>query len=1646
MTPIFAALPMNAIDGTLAAVRLLSCATLIWLFAAATTWTLRRSSSAAVRHRIWSLSCQAALALPVLIQTMPQWRVGPRLAAVVSAAAVGPTKVLPPPGPSAAYAQNDLTPPYAESVVPRLELPESEQPASSASAAHPVVARAVDQKSGNPTLVNSPSMTIVRRPIPWSSICQISWVTLAAWLIVRQIASIRAAQVLVRNAAPIDPHDRDAVGTLNRIARQFGVAAPAISETDQISSPICVGLFRPSVLLPVTWRDWSASDLETVLAHELAHIARRDVPWQTLARFTAALYWFNPLVWIAVWRMRVERELACDDWVLRQGQPSTTYARCLLDVAAIAMRRRPHLAQAAAVAMAARGGLERRLVAILDPARRRSPLSRRAAVVLSLSAAVLAIAIGVINPWAPRAVAAGPIAAKAATAPSPAVSDPNDRVLNLTGRVEDQQGRPIAGVYLQIHSGLINQQLQSGADGRFATILRQRRDSMRYVNVRATTLDGALQTFRQLYDPKGDGHITDDEARDVRLGLRPAREFPVTVVDGQQQPVADAWVAFSAFYMKAGEAKTDAQGKAILRVPADAPSMNAMATKPGVGLVDVSFWRPEQARTDPYRLPPEYAGPLNFVLDGAKTVTVKVLDEADQPLPNVRVRPWFFVKPKRGGNFNQSITELARTTNAQGLATFDYIPADLSSSLVLWTFLDGYSSPQRCAYEPSVGKTDLETTMLRRVHIAGRVLDDNGRPVAGATVRYSGDGYGLDPCFGTLETLADGTFAAMLDADMYYMFAADKDHLVARPLMRMVRRASPAPIELALKPGTRIFGRATLNDKGAPMPHASISLLLRDENSYARLAPDEQLLAPAAVGEQSPKTISPHLNRTVTVDAKGAFEVYAAPGKYTLSAYGEPRISASAEAKVTTQDPLEINLRAQGEMAVRKTLRGRVVRRDKPEIGVPFVTVTGQSMKFDVNPIVISDKEGNFEIEHGNEDLYLFAESEDKALRGMATIHANDGNITISVGSTASVTGRLLDHNGMVAGGRDVQSSIHIGPPAGPSTESFFNKAVTDVDGTFTIDGLVPGCEYQLRARTNKIEGQPQTLTNIGTVKADQPGQIDLGDRKLPRPYVANQAKSWKERETEAFAPLDPIEQRLIEARERARAARLRVLVVLGCPGRPGCDEFFEFASDLAHFDVRRALADYTIVAVDTLLTEPDAAAWVERADVPWPAKAMTLAVLDPDGKVISQSALKPLSVDGKLDRKRLIEFLSRAAPEKPIAQPLVDAAALKSTDVNVDPARTGFQPALKLPALNAVSWRILAEPMLNGGRLHWPGMTDPIAAGGVVYFGDDNGAVRAVRSRDGAQLWAHEHGERVYTPFVDEDCVYFTSKTGLAAIQRSDGKPAWQFDIEGGASESGGVVWPATNTLFCSGEDGFLYALDRHTGKPRWKHSLIADRPADPKGFDGGRARIGKAPARPTGVATDGKTVFQSVFDQSRVVAVDCATGQRSWAFQAGGWIHGSPAVNDQHVFVGSQDRSLYCLDKATGKQVWSFHTQSRIESTPSLADGKVYVPSCDGALYCIDEATGQQVWAFATDPGPNRMHAIYSTPLLTADAVYFAAGEGQIYALDRATGQLIWKLRPSESSELFCSLATDGTRLFVTTRATLDQSGETSLIAVGP
>jgi TonB family protein len=155
-----------------------------------------------------------------------------------------------------------------------------------------------------------------------------------------------------------------------------------------ISVPETFGSQRPVILLPVEAAEWSEDRLRVVLAHELTHVQRHDWLTQIVAQFSACVYWFHPLAWYALGQLRVERELACDDGVLRLGYRGSEYAQHLVDVARAV---RTHTdALAASVPMATRSQLESRIRAILNPAKNRGSVT----IMMKLSAmACTAIAI-----------------------------------------------------------------------------------------------------------------------------------------------------------------------------------------------------------------------------------------------------------------------------------------------------------------------------------------------------------------------------------------------------------------------------------------------------------------------------------------------------------------------------------------------------------------------------------------------------------------------------------------------------------------------------------------------------------------------------------------------------------------------------------------------------------------------------------------------------------------------------------------------------------------------------------------------------------------------------------------------------------------------------------------------------------------------------------------------------------------------------------------------------------------------------------------------------------------------------------------------------------------------------------------------------
>src|SRR5690606_23105348 len=129
---------------------------------------------------------------------------------------------------------------------------------------------------------------------------------------------------LVRDAEPV--FDRDWQELKERLCFGMDLDRPVrLLRSNRLAVPIARGIFNPVVLLPADADAWDEDRREVVLTHELAHIVRWDCLTQVVAQAALVLHWFNPLAWLAYRRFLLEREHACDDYVLTFGAAAADY-------------------------------------------------------------------------------------------------------------------------------------------------------------------------------------------------------------------------------------------------------------------------------------------------------------------------------------------------------------------------------------------------------------------------------------------------------------------------------------------------------------------------------------------------------------------------------------------------------------------------------------------------------------------------------------------------------------------------------------------------------------------------------------------------------------------------------------------------------------------------------------------------------------------------------------------------------------------------------------------------------------------------------------------------------------------------------------------------------------------------------------------------------------------------------------------------------------------------------------------------------------------------------------------------------------------------------------------------------------------------
>ncbi len=839
------------------------------------------------------------------------------------------------------------------------------------------------------------------------------------------------------------------------------------------------------------------------------------------------------------------------------------------------------------------------------------------------------------------------------------------KTIPVEGVVVDPEGRPVAGVSLQLL--LLRKQdpiVQSDASGRFRFDVEV---PPRGRTILARLADGSQQAFYRfpwVTNPK------EKPREPVRLTLRPARVIDVSVVDGESKPVSGAFVGASLTVEPLDSGHTDRNGKCTLRVPAEAPMQNVFALKSGFGLDYVAFKPKDMASLE--------SGPSDeleikmstvLTLDGARTVQVKLLDPEGKPMAGAKVNSWYFQKPRQSAlehwnTLNVSgIRELTEKTDVHGLVRFDWLPAWNTDKI---TF--SYSPPQeyclskRIEFDPKGDKKELTARLVRTVLLGGKVRFPDGRLAADLKMTAIGAGYQTDRFRQSVQTDADGSFEFHAYPDQFYMIEVENSEWAGTTTEGIVLRPDKPinDVEIVLQPACKIYGQVTVGPDMKPWAGQSMRLW-REGPEYHKLPPEKQLPNPT----HRNRAIIVNFWRHATTDTNGRYEFHVGPGTYNLKG---PDNAPTKEVTVTKEKSLQFDLHA--PRPNRGVLSGRVVLQGDDSKPVADAKVYGVARSFSGRDfLVTTDSQGRFRTKRSLNQMFVQAKNKDGTLGGMVEITGDDEEITIEVQPTTSAEGRLLDGgSGKPLADRKIECGVRVygvkedGTPLESCSVRFGSSVKTDADGHFKITGLIIGAEYHL---STPLEGGGFTAGGVskplGQIAVKEPKPISLGDLQLstaPHPY---RPPTFDEQVAKTFFDKSGSFQSCLDATlKKIQSTQQRVLILFTDPKSEAYREYYQRYFDSVLEELQIAIADYRLLAVDSKSDQAEETVaflktrfGVDLSELDQPA----LLVIDADGKLLASEGASAVSKADSVDRKKLLAFLKKHAPEHPDAETLLAEA-----------------------------------------------------------------------------------------------------------------------------------------------------------------------------------------------------------------------------------------------------------------------------------------------------------------------------------------------------------------------------------------------------
>lgn len=179
----------------------------------------------------------------------------------------------------------------------------------------------VETAPAGPSAAAHPITAQTPKSVDWSKVRLGTWISVSAafWL----FSGFSCFHTLRRFRRARRPLGEEWSVQISELSREAGLRrAPRVWCSAAVTTPAVAGLLRPVLLIPADFeRAFTAAEARLILRHELTHLKRRDLPLNALLCVLLALHWFNPLLWLAFFKVRLDREAACDAQVLENAPP-----------------------------------------------------------------------------------------------------------------------------------------------------------------------------------------------------------------------------------------------------------------------------------------------------------------------------------------------------------------------------------------------------------------------------------------------------------------------------------------------------------------------------------------------------------------------------------------------------------------------------------------------------------------------------------------------------------------------------------------------------------------------------------------------------------------------------------------------------------------------------------------------------------------------------------------------------------------------------------------------------------------------------------------------------------------------------------------------------------------------------------------------------------------------------------------------------------------------------------------------------------------------------------------------------------------------------------------------------------------------------